>query len=225
MCTRLKYRTALFLVLLFSVLTMSALLAQWCPGTLPPPRWVWSPVEIVDFTSMPAQASATAAGGWNGIQSNITLTFIGPFQDIVMIDDNSLPSGTTARTDLFDQSYSTCFLFLDTCGTCMNTNVMYVSSIRINANVLREVATQYGYSLATVATTVMSHELGHALSGLFDVTAITGKCAEVQSIMYGSTLARLSCGVTTAQIPCDQNILGAYPIPVPAWCPCSGFPC
>ena len=57
---------AVVLALTFFCLAPRSAFGQ-CPGLFASPRWICSPVEALDNTSMPASAAIAAREGWNGV--------------------------------------------------------------------------------------------------------------------------------------------------------------
>lgn len=76
---------------------------QRCPGPSSR-RWVWSPVEYWYASSLPSSAITGAASDWNYAQSKISLTNVSYFDtDVVIYDNNNLPSGIGAVTTTYGQ--------------------------------------------------------------------------------------------------------------------------
>ncbi|MBI1745784.1 MAG: hypothetical protein HYR55_04255 [Acidobacteria bacterium] len=225
----------LFLILVFSLLTIDTVRAQ-CPQTLPSGRWIYSPVEIFDVTSLPAGGAVIAAANWNvAVQNNISLTTVGPYADIYMLDntglpeelDNTgLPEDMIGATTLFSQLAGICACRLSVCGfRCLDDSVILQARVEINSPLVLLRAQQYGYDATTAAANIEAHEFGHALSGLFDVARVKGDpCDAIQSIMYRCSLCGLffGCGLTGPRIPCDSApMLSAYPQRITdSDCPC-----
>lgn len=218
-----RFRTVLQFIS-FSLLCDMTLFAV-CPMPRGAPYWIWSPVEYIYTTSLPAQSVILAVGGWNSVQTKVVLTPSIQYFDIHIKDDNSLPSNVTGRTYVYHQGSGGCWRKFDTCGHCMNENVIYRVDIDLNANLIRDIVAQNpSFNLISSAESLISHELGHAI-GLADVPGFDlAPCSEVTSIMFNKLEPRVTCGVLTPTLGCDVwPIHEAYPVPPGPHCQCNWY--
>jgi|GEM_PF-3160730 len=188
------------------VVAGAPLMSAQCSGYDSVPLWIWNPLFYQSSLSGTQITDlAASVSGWNNAQTALTIS-TNPYDDIDVSVDNSI-------TDLGDTyiypmaPYTGCANQYDGCGVCRNSNVIAYVDIKVSTTLIATEAAAYtSWTADQRLTSVLSHELGHALN-LKDLGGSPTNCLQT-SIMYLGNGA-YTCNFIVAQSYCDGGDVNA----------------
>ncbi len=150
------------LTLLFGVALLTVNASAQCPGTADTAKPV-SEYDDEDWYYSGTHSTAgfsNAAADWNAVEAKVHIG-TGQFEDILISDDDSIAPFLGQQISYAYQPASPCYNFLDECGYCANSSILWYATVQLNQTGIANTAAQWMLSVDVVTEKVMSHEFGH----------------------------------------------------------------